>query len=76
VHVTIDLMAVAPKAGVPMEEGHRKLGRAAFGEIRMGVTIGAGKGVGEPPQDRKLDDFWEGAEKAIRGALGIVGGRA
>jgi hypothetical protein len=76
VSVAIDLVAVDPRGKVGVEEGYRRLGKNEFGEIRMKVAIGPGKGVGEVPEDVELDDYWMGAEEEIRKALGIEpGGR-
>jgi hypothetical protein len=69
--VVIDLVVVDPKAGVAMEEGHRKFGRSMLGEIRMGIKICPADGAALAPRKTTLEDLWPGALPAIRAALGI-----
>jgi hypothetical protein len=69
--VVIDLVVVDPKAGVAMEEGHRKLGRSKLGEIRMGIKLRPAEGAAQAPRKTTLEDLWPDALRSIRAALGI-----
>ena len=72
---SIELVAVDPNAEIPLEEGQKVLGSSPLGEIRMGVTLGPGKGDDDPDDPRPnptLDQSWPGAVDAIRKALEIA----